>query len=59
MYLFLGILVVVSMTIGLLFCTRAGSYWLDIFNNYAGSIPLLVVAFIEITTIAWFYGLKK
>jgi len=54
-----GLIALVSCLIGLLFCTRAGNYWLDIFNDYAGSIPLLVVAVMEITTVAWFYGIRN
>uniref|UniRef100_H2YE65 Transporter n=1 Tax=Ciona savignyi TaxID=51511 RepID=H2YE65_CIOSA len=54
-----GIICLISCAIGLIFCTRAGNYWVDIFNNYAGSIPLLVIAFFEITVISWAYGLKK
>ncbi|XP_078482724.1 sodium- and chloride-dependent transporter XTRP3 [Ciona intestinalis] len=54
-----GCICLVSCAIGLIFCTRAGNYWVDIFNNYAGSIPLLVIAFFEITVVSWGYGLKK
>uniref|UniRef100_H2YE59 Transporter n=1 Tax=Ciona savignyi TaxID=51511 RepID=H2YE59_CIOSA len=54
-----GIICLISCAIGLIFCTRAGNYWVDIFNNYAGSIPLLVIAFFEITVISWAYGLKN
>ncbi|XP_076808609.1 sodium-dependent neutral amino acid transporter B(0)AT3-like [Clavelina lepadiformis] len=54
-----GLVCLVSCVIGLMFCTRSGNYWLDIFNSYAGSIPLLVIAFFEITVVCWAYGIKN
>jgi len=42
-----------------MFCTGSGNYWLTIFNNYAGSIPLLVITFFEIMVIGWAYGTKR
>lgn len=54
-----GLLAVVSCCIGLMFCQQSGNYWLEIFDGYAGSIPLLIIAFCEITTVSWFYGTKN
>lgn len=54
-----GIVSVVSCIIGLVFCTGAGNYWLAIFNDYAGSIPLLVITFFEVVVVAWGYGTKR
>lgn len=49
----------ISCVIGLMFCSGAGNYWLTIFNDYAGSIPLLVITFSEVAVIAWAYGTKR
>ena len=34
------ITVIVHFLIGILFCTDAGNYWVDLFNNYSASIVL-------------------
>lgn len=54
-----GLVALISCCIGLIFCTRAGNYWLEIFDGYAGSIPLLIIAFCEIITVSWLYGTKR
>nr|XP_039265171.1 sodium- and chloride-dependent transporter XTRP3A-like [Styela clava]XP_039265172.1 sodium- and chloride-dependent transporter XTRP3A-like [Styela clava] len=54
-----GMICLVSCVVGLLFTCGAGNYWLNIFNDYAGSIPLLVIAFFEIVAVAWLYGIKE
>lgn len=54
-----GLICFISFLIGLIFTTQAGNYWLEIFNDYAGSIPLLVIAFFEIITVSWFYGVDN
>ena len=37
------ITVIVHFLIGILFCTDAGNYWVDLFNNYSASIVLLTM----------------
>ena len=49
----------VSYIIGLSFCTESGVYWLELFNDYSGTIPLLTIAFFELIAVAWVYGLEK
>jgi SNF family Na+-dependent transporter len=44
---------------GLLFCTRAGTYWVEIFDAYSGNWAVLFVALLELVSVAWFYGLDK
>jgi len=57
--LLIGIISAISCLLGLIFCTRAGNYWLEIFNDYAGSIPLLVITFCEVMVVAWGYGTRR
>lgn len=54
-----GIVSFISCIIGLMFCSGSGNYWLTIFNDYAGSIPLLVITFSEVVVIAWAYGTRR
>ncbi|XP_063156001.1 sodium-dependent neutral amino acid transporter B(0)AT3-like [Candoia aspera] len=54
-----GIICFSSFLIGLLFTTRSGSYWLEVFDSYGGSIPLLVISFLEVCSVVFVYGLKR
>jgi len=54
-----GVVCLISCVIGLIFCQNSGNYWLEIFDGYAGSIPLLIIAFCEIITVSWIYGTKN
>ncbi|KAK7886271.1 hypothetical protein WMY93_025892 [Mugilogobius chulae] len=44
---------------GLIFTLGSGNYWLAIFNSYVGSLPLLVIAFFEMVSVAYIYGRKR
>ncbi|XP_032223340.1 sodium-dependent neutral amino acid transporter B(0)AT2 isoform X2 [Nematostella vectensis] len=48
-----------SYLIGLLFCQRSGEYWLQMFDTYAGTIPLLIIGLFELVGVAWIYGIKR
>ena len=37
----------------------SGNYWLEIFNSYVGSLPLLIIAFFEIVSVVYIYGIKR
>uniref|UniRef100_H2YE62 Transporter n=1 Tax=Ciona savignyi TaxID=51511 RepID=H2YE62_CIOSA len=54
-----GIIVIVSFLVSLTFVQGSGNYWLDVFDKYAGSIPLLIIAFFELTTLSWIFGYLK
>ncbi|XP_025019956.1 sodium-dependent neutral amino acid transporter B(0)AT3 isoform X2 [Python bivittatus] len=54
-----GIICFISFLTGLLFTTRSGSYWLEVFDSYGGSIPLLVISFLEVCGVVFVYGLKR
>ncbi|XP_027306008.1 inactive sodium-dependent neutral amino acid transporter B(0)AT3 isoform X1 [Anas platyrhynchos] len=54
-----GIICLVSFLIALCFTLSSGSYWIDIFDRYAGSVPLLVIAFFEVTGVVYVYKIKR
>jgi len=49
----------VSGALGLIFAMRSGSYWLALFDSFAGSIPLLVIAFCEMFAVMYIYGVDR
>lgn len=55
----LGITCLVSLLLGLIFATRSGNYWLALFDNFAGSIPLLVIGFSEMISVIYIYGIDR
>ncbi|XP_035664839.1 sodium- and chloride-dependent transporter XTRP3-like [Branchiostoma floridae] len=52
-------LCVVSFLTGLIFTQKSGNYWLDIFNDYSGTFPLLLIGFIELIAVIWIYGFNR
>ena len=48
-----------SFTAALIFSLGSGNYWLEIFNTYVGSLPLLIIAFFEMTAVTYVYGIKR
>ncbi|XP_017331755.1 sodium-dependent neutral amino acid transporter B(0)AT3 [Ictalurus punctatus] len=57
--IFTGLMCLVSFIVALIFTMGSGNYWLAIFNNYVGSLPLLVIAFFEITSVIYIYGANR
>lgn len=45
--------------IGLIFCTGAGEYWLKLFDSFAGTIGLVVIALLEMVAVVYIYGHEK
>lgn len=45
--------------VGLIFTTGAGEYWLSMFDSFAGTLGLVVVAFMEMIAVVYIYGHKK
>ena len=58
-YIFLGIVCVVCFILSLAFSHGAGNYIFTLFDNFAGSVPLLVIALAECLAVAYVYGLKR
>jgi len=53
------VLCLVSCSIGFLFVLGSGSYWVALFDAYAGSFPLISVALSEAIAIGWVYGADR
>lgn len=48
----------ISFLVALLFTLSSGNYWVEVFNGYVGSIPLLIIALFEIIGVIYFRGMK-
>ncbi|XP_061886134.1 sodium-dependent neutral amino acid transporter B(0)AT1-like [Entelurus aequoreus] len=57
--LFCGVTCFISFSFGLIFTMRSGNYWLALFDNFAGSIPLLVIGLSEMVAVMYIYGVDK
>lgn len=44
---------------GLIFCTGAGEYWLKLFDSFAGTIGLVVIALMEAIAVIYVYGHER
>ena len=49
----------ISFLVALVFTLGSGNYWLEVFNSYVGSVPLLIIAFFELIGVIYFYGMEK
>ncbi|XP_057683958.1 sodium-dependent neutral amino acid transporter B(0)AT1-like [Corythoichthys intestinalis] len=56
---FCGVTCAVSFALGIIFATRSGNYWLALFDNFAGSIPLLVIGLCEMVAVIYIYGIDR
>lgn len=56
---FLGVVCLICFFIGLIFTTGAGEYWLKMFDSFAGTIGLVVVALMEMIAVIYIYGHDK
>ncbi|XP_007887826.1 sodium-dependent neutral amino acid transporter B(0)AT3 isoform X1 [Callorhinchus milii] len=54
-----GIICMVSFVIALTFTLASGNYWFEIFDTFAVSLPLLIIAFFEFIGVAYVYGMDK
>nr|XP_014703972.1 sodium-dependent neutral amino acid transporter B(0)AT1 [Equus asinus] len=54
-----GLLCLGSYLITFVFTLNSGQYWLSLMDNYAGSIPLLIVAFCEMFSVVYVYGVDR
>ncbi|XP_043267351.1 sodium- and chloride-dependent transporter XTRP3 isoform X2 [Venturia canescens] len=54
-----GVVCVVCFFVGLIFCTGAGEYWLKLFDSFASTIGLVVVALMEMISVIFIYGHEK
>lgn len=56
---FTGIICAGSYLIAFIFVLRSGNYWLALFDSFAGSIPLLIIAFCEMFSVVYIYGIDR
>ncbi|KAL0961746.1 hypothetical protein UPYG_G00331180 [Umbra pygmaea] len=54
-----GIVCLTSFLVALIFTQKSGNYWLALFDKYAGSIPLLIIAFCEMVAVVYIYGIDR
>jgi len=54
-----AILCLLSFSVGTLFTLNSGMYILGIFDTYAGTVPLLLIAFFETIGVVYVYGYDK
>ncbi|CAK6984683.1 sodium-dependent neutral amino acid transporter B(0)AT1-like, partial [Scomber scombrus] len=54
-----GLTCLISFAFGLIFAMRSGNYWLALFDSFAGSIPLLIIAFCEMVSVIYIYGIDR
>ncbi|KAK9309605.1 hypothetical protein QLX08_000822 [Tetragonisca angustula] len=54
-----GVVCTICFFVGLIFCTGAGEYWLKMFDSFAGTIGLVMVALMEMISVIFVYGHEK
>uniref|UniRef100_A0A8B9X864 Transporter n=1 Tax=Bos mutus grunniens TaxID=30521 RepID=A0A8B9X864_BOSMU len=54
-----GLVCLANCAIGMLFTMEAGSYWFDIFNDYAATLSLLLIVLAEAVAVCYLYGLSR
>ncbi|XP_032688425.1 sodium-dependent neutral amino acid transporter B(0)AT1 isoform X2 [Odontomachus brunneus] len=54
-----GVVCTICFFVGLIFCTGAGEYWLKMFDSFAGTIGLVMVALMEMISVVFVYGHEK
>lgn len=55
----LGLICFVCLVLSFCYAHGAGNYIFTLFDNFAGSVPLLVIALFECLAISYGYGLKR
>ncbi|KAK2117482.1 hypothetical protein P7K49_004368 [Saguinus oedipus] len=54
-----GLICLGTFLIGIIFTLNSGQYWLSLLDGYAGSIPLLIIAFCEMFSVVYVYGVDR
>uniref|UniRef100_A0A8D0H5K7 Solute carrier family 6 member 19 n=1 Tax=Sphenodon punctatus TaxID=8508 RepID=A0A8D0H5K7_SPHPU len=54
-----GLICALSYLVAFIFVLSSGNYWLALFDNFAGSIPLLIIAFCEMFSVVYIYGIDR
>ncbi|XP_051999665.1 sodium- and chloride-dependent transporter XTRP3-like [Xyrauchen texanus] len=54
-----GLVCLLCLLLGFGFTTGSGNYWFTIFNEYGATFSLLFIAFFEVVSVCYIYGLKR
>ncbi|KAM6974334.1 inactive sodium-dependent neutral amino acid transporter B(0)AT3 [Tautogolabrus adspersus] len=54
-----AIICLISFLTALIFTLGSGNYWVEVFNNYVGSVPLLIIALFEFIGVIYIHGMKN
>ncbi|KAM9775946.1 sodium-dependent neutral amino acid transporter B(0)AT1-like [Syngnathus typhle] len=54
-----GAFCLISFLISLIFTMGSGNYWVEVFNSYVGSVPLLIIALFELIGVVYIYGMRN
>ncbi|XP_074056102.1 sodium-dependent neutral amino acid transporter B(0)AT1 [Macrotis lagotis] len=54
-----GLICLGTYLLAFIFTLNSGQYWLSLLDGYAGSIPLLVIAFCEMFAVVYVYGIDR
>lgn len=57
--IFSGLLCITGLCIGLPMVTYSGEYVLQMFDSFAGNLPLLLIAICECVGVCYCYGIKR
>lgn len=56
---FVALICAFCFLIGLLFCQHSGQYWLQMFDNYCATLPLLFIGFCELVGVSYIYTTER
>ncbi|XP_033951005.1 sodium-dependent neutral amino acid transporter B(0)AT1-like isoform X4 [Pseudochaenichthys georgianus] len=54
-----GLTCAIAFIICLLFAQNSGLYWVTLFDNFAGSVPLLTIGLFEMIAVVYIYGIDS
>lgn len=54
-----GVTCAVAFVISILFAQDTGLYWVTVFDNFAGSVPLLTIGLFEMIAVVYIYGIDR
>lgn len=54
-----GVTCIIAFIITLLFAQNSGLYWVTLFDNFAGSFPLLTIGLFEMISVVYIYGIDR
>lgn len=57
--MFAAFVCIICFFVGLIFTTGAGEYWLALFDSFAGTIGLVLIALLEMVAVMYVYGHEK